>query len=88
VPIVFPAVVAMGYDPIWFGVMMVLMTEIGALTPPVAIDVFAVAGVAKDVPMNTIYRGVAPFIFALVVVAVLLMVFPQIAIFLPTLMKG
>lgn len=88
VPIVFPAVEAMGYDPIWFGVMMVLMTEIGALTPPVAIDVFAVAGVAKDVPMNTIYRGVTPFIFALIIVAALLVAFPQIAIFLPTLMKG
>jgi TRAP-type C4-dicarboxylate transport system permease large subunit len=88
VPIVFPTVLALGYDPIWFGVIVVLMNEIGALTPPVGINVFAVAGIAKHIPISTIFRGVGPFLLALLVLTILLVAFPQIALFLPTIMKG
>ncbi len=87
-PIVFPTVIAFGFDPIWFGVVTVLMMEIGELTPPIGINVFVMAGVAKDVPMSTIFRGVFPFWLVIFGVIFVLVLFPQIALFLPNLMKG
>jgi tripartite ATP-independent transporter DctM subunit len=88
VPVVFPMVIALGYDPIWFGVMMVLMAEFGAITPPVGINVYVVAGAAPDVPMGAIFRGIVPFLIALVVLTAILIAFPDIALFLPGLMMG
>jgi tripartite ATP-independent transporter DctM subunit len=88
VPIIFPAVIALGWDPIWFGVMMVLMSEFGAITPPVGINVYVVAGVARDIPMSTVFRGTIPFLCALTILTVLLIAFPSIALFLPNLMMG
>jgi tripartite ATP-independent transporter DctM subunit len=87
-PIVLPTVLALGYDPIWLGVLLVLQTEIGALTPPVAINIFAVAGLDREIPMGSIYRAIWPFVGALLVVTAILIAFPQIALFLPKLMKG
>ena len=77
----------LGFDPIWFGVMVVWMCEMGMITPPVGLNVFVIKGVAKDVPMGTIFRGVVPFILADVVGVILLVVIPQQALLLPTLMK-
>jgi len=77
----------LGYDPIWFGVVIVLITQIGVITPPVGINVYVVSGVARDVPLGVIFRGVLPLLAALVVGTFLLIPFPQIALFLPALMK-
>lgn len=87
VPIFFPVVNHLGYDPIWFGVVIVLITQIGVITPPVGINVYVVSGVARDVPLGVIFRGVLPLLAALVVGTFLLIPFPQIALFLPALMK-
>lgn len=87
-PIVFPMVTAMGFDPIWFGVLMILLIEMGLITPPVGINVFVISGIAKDVPMATIFRGIVPFFIAILICVVLLFLFPQLALFLPATMAG
>lgn len=86
VPIFFPVATTLGFDPIWFGVIIVLIAEMGVITPPVGINVYVVYGVAKTIPLETIFKGVAPFLIALVICNLLLLIFPQIATFLPGLM--
>jgi TRAP-type C4-dicarboxylate transport system permease large subunit len=86
IPIVFPIVTNLGFDPIWFGVFMVRVGEIGMITPPVGMNVFALSGVIRDVPLYTIFRGVLPFLIADICHVALLVTFPQIALFLPNLM--
>jgi tripartite ATP-independent transporter DctM subunit len=86
VPIFYPLILSAGWDPIWFGVIMVLLVEIGVIAPPVGINVFVIHGVAKDVPINTIYRGIFPFLIGMFIMAVLLMVFPVLATWLPSFM--
>jgi len=83
-PILFPAVVKLGYDPIWFGIMIILTVMIGIVIPPVAICVFVVKNVTKTTFID-IYRGVYPFLIGLMGCAILLFIFPQLALFLPTL---
>ena len=85
VPIFYPAVVALGFDPIWFGVIIVLVVEMGVITPPVGINVYVVKGIAKGVPLETVFKGVWPFLIAEIVMVGILMLFPQIATFLPSL---
>ncbi len=87
IPIFFPVVQTLGFDPIWFGVVIVLITEMGVITPPVGVNVYVVYGVAKDVPLEKIFKGVFPMLLALLVCNVILILFPQIALFLPSLMK-
>lgn len=87
IPIFFPVAQALGYDPIWFGVVIVLITEMGVITPPVGVNVYVVHGVAKDVPLDVIFKGVLPMLVALLVCNVLLIIFPQIALYLPSLMR-
>lgn len=87
VPIFFPVVQALGFDPIWFGVVIVLVTEMGVITPPVGINVYVVHGIAKDVPLETIFRGVFPYLLALLACTGILLIFPQLALFLPGLIK-
>jgi len=86
-PIFYPLVIDLGFNGIWFGVIMVVMLNIGLVTPPVGVNVYITAGVAKDVPLMTIFRGVTPLWIAMIVCAALLVVFPQIATFLPSLMR-
>ncbi len=86
-PIIFPMIIALGFDPIWFGVLMILLSQIALLTPPIGLTVFAMSGVT-DVPMYTIFRGVIPFWITLLVVTVILIAFPQISLVLPNLMIG
>ena len=86
IPIFFPVVQKLGFDPIWFGVVIVLITEMGVITPPVGINVYVVYGVARDVPLEKIFRGVFPMLIALFVCNLLLVLFPQIALWLPGLM--
>ena len=87
-PIIYPTIQALGFDSIWFGVLLVMMVEIGQITPPIGMSVFAMSGVATDVPMYTIFRGVFPFWLVMLSVVILVMIFPQIALFLPNLMMG
>jgi C4-dicarboxylate transporter, DctM subunit len=87
IPIFFPVITALGYDPIWFGVIIVLVTGMGVITPPVGINVYVVAGVARDVPLHVIFRGAVRLLAAQVVTAALLILFPQIALWLPNLMQ-
>jgi len=87
IPIFFPLIMSMGFDPIWFGIIMVRVVEMGIITPPVGINVFVIHGVAKDVPLYTIFRGIVPFLMADICHVALLVAFPQIALFLPTLLK-
>jgi tripartite ATP-independent transporter DctM subunit len=85
-PIFFPVITQLGIDPIWFGVLVVLTLEMGLISPPVGINVFIVKSVAPSVPLGDIYRGVAPFWFAMLVTLVILVAFPQISLILPDTM--
>ena len=85
IPIFFPVVMNLGFDPIWFGVIIVLVGEMGVITPPVGVNVFVIKGIAPDVPLHVIFRGILPFLVALIILTILLTIFPNIAIFLPGL---
>ena len=85
IPIFFPVAMAMGYDPLWFGVLVTVVTTMGAATPPVGVNTFIVASMAVGVPMHQVFRGVFYFLFSYVVCVFLLLLFPQIALFLPGL---
>ena len=87
IPIFFPLVMKLGFDPIWFGVIIVLVGEMGVITPPVGVNVFVIKGIAPDVPLETIFRGIFPFLAALIIATIILVVFPQIATFLPSLVS-
>lgn len=87
IPIFYPVVTNMGYDPIWFGVIIVLVTQMGVITPPVGVNVYVVHGVVKDVPLESIFKGAFPFLIALIFCALILIPFPQIALFLPSFMR-
>ena len=87
VPIFFPVVSHLGYDPMWFGVVVVLVTQIGVITPPVGVNVYVVSGVAMDIPLEDIFKGVLPLLAALIVGTLLMIPFPQIALLLPGMMK-
>jgi len=87
IPIFYPVVTRLGFDALWFGVIIVLVTQIGVITPPVGANVYVVSGVARDVPLDVIFKGVVPFVIALIVGTLLLVPFPQIALWLPALVK-
>lgn len=88
VPIFYPVVVnVLGYDSIWFGVIIVLVVAMGVITPPVGMNIFIVKGVSPDIPTETIFKGVWPFLVALAVCMALLIAFPGIATFLPRLLR-
>lgn len=82
IPIFYPVIVLLGYDPIWFGVIIVLVTQIGVITPPVGVNVYVVSGVARDVPLHVIFKGVIPMLIALITAVILLVIFPEITLFL------
>jgi tripartite ATP-independent transporter DctM subunit len=86
VPLFFPLAMNAGFDPIWFGVICVIMVELGVVTPPIGVNVFAIASLTKDVTMYEIFRGVFPFWFAFLGLVALITLFPQIVLFLPSLM--
>lgn len=87
ISIFFPIVMDLGFDPIWFGVIIVLVGEMGTITPPVGVNVFVIKGVAPDIPIETIFKGIFPFVGALIVATIILVIFPQIATFLPSLIR-
>lgn len=85
-PFFFPIAVAAGWDPILLGVLIVVMVDLGQITPPIGMNVFAMSAIAKDVPMYSIFRGIIPFWIAFLVLIVLLVIFPQISLWLPNMM--
>ncbi|MEO8558910.1 MAG: TRAP transporter large permease [Rhodospirillales bacterium] len=87
IPIFFPIVQQLGFDPIWFGVVIVMTVELGLITPPVGMNVYVINGVARDVSLVTIFRGVAPFVLTDIVRLAILVAFPVIVTFLPSLMS-
>jgi C4-dicarboxylate transporter DctM subunit len=84
-PIIYPIVMILGFDPIWFGVIVVVIMEMGLITPPVGLNVFTISGVARDIPLTSIYKGVMPFVVAMIICLIILILFPQISLFLPNL---
>ncbi|MBA7671134.1 C4-dicarboxylate TRAP transporter large permease protein DctM [subsurface metagenome] len=85
-PIFLPLIMALGFDPIWFGIIVVRMCEIALITPPIGMNLFVIKGVAKDVPMSTVFRGIIPFVIADVCHVALLVAIPQLSLFLPSFM--
>ncbi|MBO9515634.1 MAG: TRAP transporter permease [Variovorax sp.] len=86
VPIIYPVIVHLGFDPIWFGVIIVMTVELGLIHPPVGMNVFVIKSVVKDVSFTTIFKGVLPFILTDILRLVILIAFPIIALWLPTRM--
>jgi C4-dicarboxylate transporter, DctM subunit len=87
IPIFYPVVLQLGYHPIWFGVMIVVVTMMGAITPPVGVNVYVVSGMERDISLQTVFRGTMPFLFALVAAVALLMLVPGIATWLPGMVR-
>ena len=83
VPIIFPVVTALGFDPIWFGIVIVMTVELGLIHPPVGMNVFVIKSVVKDVSFTTIFKGVLPFVATDIVRLIILIAFPIIALWLP-----
>ena len=88
IPSLFPTILAMGFDPVWFGVVSVMIMEMGQITPPVGVVVFALSGVTKDIPMETIFKGIVPFVGLMVLGVIIVTVFPQLATWLPYTLMG
>lgn len=86
VPIFYPIIINLGFDSVWFGCIIVLTSQIGGITPPVGISCYVLSGVVKDVPLQTIFKGIFPFIIPLLVVIALITAFPQLALWLPSLL--
>jgi len=85
-PVIFPVVLNLGFDPIWFGVVCVLMMGAGLITPPVGLCVFTVASIAKDAPLGEVFKGALPFIVAIFLITFLITLYPSIALYLPRMM--
>ncbi|MBN2063676.1 MAG: TRAP transporter large permease [Sedimentisphaerales bacterium] len=86
-PIFYPVIIELGFDLVWFGVILVVVTQMGVISPPVGVNVYVVSGIERDIPLQSIFKGALPFLFMLIVAAVLLIVFPQIALYLPSLVR-
>ncbi|MGC9327988.1 MAG: TRAP transporter large permease subunit, partial [Candidatus Hinthialibacter sp.] len=83
IPIFSPVVSALNFDPIWFGVIIVIVTQMGVITPPVGVNVYVVSGMERDISLQTVFKGAMPFLLVLVISAVLLIMFPRLCLFLP-----
>jgi len=87
IPIFYPLVLKLNFDPIWFGVIVVLVGEMGVITPPVGVNVFVIKGIAPEIPLELIFRGIMPFLLGLIILTIILFLFPQLATFLPSLVS-
>lgn len=87
IPIFYPVISKLGYDPIWFGVIVVVVTQMGVISPPVGVNVYVVSGIERDIPLTTVFKGSMPFLWTLILAAILLVAFPQISLFLPGLVR-
>jgi tripartite ATP-independent transporter DctM subunit len=86
VPVFLPVILAQGYDAVWYGVLMVVVVEVGLITPPVGMNVFVMRSQLPDVPMGTIFAGIWPFLFADAVLVAILLVWPDVALWLPRML--
>ncbi|MDF2039386.1 TRAP transporter large permease [Bacillus sp. CMF12] len=86
-PIVYPIITQLGFDGLWFGIIMIMLINIGVLTPPLGLSVYIISGVVKDVPIEKIFRGVIPAICTMAVLTIILIIFPEIVTFLPSMIK-
>ena len=87
IPIFFPLLMILGYDPIWAGVALMMATTMGAITPPVGVCVYVVKGLVPDIPLGAIFKGVSYYLAACIISLILLIAFPQIVLFLPGLAR-
>ena len=85
VPIFYPVIEQLGYNLIWFGVIIVVVTQMGVISPPVCVNAYVVAGIERDIPLQTVFKGVMPFLIGLIVVSIILVAFPSISLWLPSL---
>ncbi|MFH0994729.1 MAG: TRAP transporter large permease [Pseudomonadota bacterium] len=85
-PILYPVILQLNYDPIWFGVIIVLLSQIAVVTPPVGVNVYVLKGIAPDIPISDIFKGTFPFLYAMVVLLVLAVVFPELILWFPRLL--
>jgi C4-dicarboxylate transporter DctM subunit len=83
VPVLFPVVTAVGFDPVWFGIFVVMATELALITPPLGLNLFVIQGVIRDIKLSTIYAGIFPFIAADIIRVLIIIAFPGIVLFLP-----
>jgi C4-dicarboxylate transporter DctM subunit len=86
IPIFYPLIQVINFDPILFGVIIVLVSEMGVITPPVGVNVYIIKGVTQDIPLEVIFRGIVPFLIAVIIATIIVIFFPQIALFLPSLL--
>jgi C4-dicarboxylate transporter DctM subunit len=86
IPIIVPLVVEMGYDPVWFGILMIVLVEMALITPPVGLNLYVVQGARTSGNLSDVMLGVIPYVIVLLLMAVALLIFPQIALFLPNLL--
>lgn len=87
IPIFFPMAIQLGYDPVWFGCILTVITTMGAITPPVGICAYVVSGMSEDISLSTVFKGVLWFIPAYAITMAVMIFFPKIALFLPSLVK-
>lgn len=86
-PVVYPAIVGLGYDPIWFGILLVKLIEVGVVTPPVGLNCYVVNGIRPDIPLQSVFRGVAPFLVGEVFIIGIIVLFPDLILLLPNMMN-
>ena len=87
IPIFYPVVTRLGYDPIWFGVLITVVTTMGAVTPPVGVSAYVVSGMAKDISLGTVFRGVIYFLPSYIATIALLIIFPKLATYFAALVR-
>jgi TRAP-type C4-dicarboxylate transport system permease large subunit len=87
IPLFFPIVTSLGYDPVWFGVLIVMIVQIGLISPPVGMNMFVLNALLPNVGLAKIYKGCWPFVLVMTLVLGLLIAFPQLSLWLPSLMK-
>ncbi|MEM9523722.1 MAG: TRAP transporter large permease subunit, partial [Pseudomonadota bacterium] len=87
VPVFYPVVVGLGYDPVWFGILVVVAIEVGLITPPIGMNIFVIKGQLRMMDLGSIYRGVIPYVFAQLLLLLLLILVPGLAGFLPGLLR-
>ncbi|NWO15227.1 TRAP transporter large permease subunit, partial [Virgibacillus sp.] len=87
IPIVYPIILELGFNGVWFGIIMVMAINIGSLTPPLGISIFVIKGVAPNIPVQTIFKGAIPMIVGMIICILLLIIFPSFVTILPSLMR-
>lgn len=86
-PVVFPAMMGLGYDPVWFGILLIKLIEVGVVTPPVGLNCYVVNGIRPDIPLEKIFRGVTPFLVGEIFIIAVIVVFPEFILWLPNMMQ-